>query len=164
MELSITQQEGWSRLLFVEKLRADVKEWRETGYRNATKVTKLLLRYWQREDREMPLFFCQLEAVETVIYIAEIRRAKHLLGFTPDFKDEDLEQLRDGELIRYGCKMATGSGKTVVMAMLIAWAFCNRGRERADTRFPSAVLAVCPGLIIRDRLKVLRPRRKGKLL
>ena len=161
LELSITQQEGWSRLLLVEKLRLDVKRWRETGYRNATKVTKQLLRYWQREDKETPLFFCQLEAVETVIYIAEIRRAKHLLSFTPDFKDEDLEQLRDGELIRYGCKMATGSGKTVVMAMLIAWAFCNHGREQADMRFPSAVLAVCPGLIIRDRLKVLRPGAKG---
>lgn len=157
LEFSITREEGWSTLPLVSKLRNDVKQWRERDYRNASTVTKQLLRYWQREGRQCPLFFCQLEAVETIIYIAEIRRSKLRLGFTPEFEDADLEKLRDGELIRYGCKMATGSGKTVVMAMLIAWAFCNRGKVRADTRFPSAVLAVCPNLTIKERLQVLRP-------
>ena len=154
------QEEGWSTLPLVEKLRDDVKRWRNTrsGYTSATNVTKQLLRYWQREGRERPLFFCQLEAVETVIYIAEIRRAKLNPGFKkPKFEDSDLEELRDVDLIRYGCKMATGSGKTVVMAMLIAWAFCNRGKVRSDVRFPSAVLAVCPNLTIKNRLAVLRP-------
>lgn len=157
LELSIAREEGWSTLPIVNKLRSDVKRWRESEYRNATNITRQLLRYWQREGRQRPLFFCQLEAVETIIYIAEIRRAKHRLGFKPEFEDEDLEQLRDDELIRYGCKMATGSGKTVVMAMLIAWAFCNRGKVRADTRFPTAVLVVCPNLTIKERLQVLRP-------
>ncbi|RKU27807.1 hypothetical protein C6499_11270 [Candidatus Poribacteria bacterium] len=161
LALNFAREEGWSTLPIVEKLRDDVKRWRESGYRNATNVTRQLLQYWQREGRQRPLFFCQLEAVETVIYIAEIRRAKHRLGFKPKFEDEDLEQLRDDELIRYGCKMATGSGKTVVMAMLIAWAFCNRGKVRADTRFPSVVLAVCPNLIIKERLQVLRPDSDG---
>ncbi len=64
-------------------------------------------------------------------------------------------------LIRYGCKMATGSGKTVVMAMLIAWKFCNRGRVPGDERFPAAVLVVCPNLTIKERLQVLRPDNKG---
>ena len=157
LELSITREEGWSTLPIVNKLRSDVKRWRESEYRNATNVTRQLLRYWQREGRQRPLFFCQLEAVETVIYLAEIRTAKHRLGFKPEFEDEDLKQIRDAELIRYGSKMATGSGKTVVMAMLIAWAFCNRGKVRSDTRFPSAVLAVCPNLTIKERLQVLRP-------
>ena len=157
LAFNFSREEGWSTLPIVEKLRKDVKRWRETGYRNATNVTRQLLRYWQREGRQRPLFFCQLEAVETIIYIAEIRRAKLRLSFKPEFEDEDLEQLRDSELIRYGCKMATGSGKTVVMAMLITWAFCNRGKVRADTRFPSAVLAVCPNLTIKDRLQVLCP-------
>ena len=157
LELGITREKGWSTLPLVEKLRRDVKRWRASDYRNATNVTRQLLRYWRREGRQRPLFFCQLEAVETIIYIAEIRRAKHRLSFTPAFEDADLEQLRDADLIRYGCKMATGSGKTVVMAMLIAWAFCNRGKVRADTRFPSAVLAVCPNLTIKERLQVLRP-------
>ncbi len=161
LALSITREEGWSTLPLVEKLRSDVKRWRASGYRNATNVTRQLLRYWQREGRQRPLFFCQLEAVETIIYIAEIRRAKHRLGFTPALEEEDVEHLRDADLIRYGCKMATGSGKTVVMAMLIAWAFCNRGKVRADTRFPSAVLAVCPNLTIKERLQVLRPDTPG---
>lgn len=134
-----------------------MRRWRKTNYRNATNITRQLLRYWQREGRERRLFFCQLEAVETIIYIAEIRRAKLRLGFTPEFTDEDISELRDADLIRYGCKMATGSGKTVVMAMLIAWACCNRGKVRADTRFPSVVLAVCPNLTIKKRLEVLRP-------
>jgi len=55
--------------------------------------------------------------------------------------------------------MATGSGKTVVMAMLIAWTLCNRGRFPSDERFPSAVLVVCPNLTVKDRLQVLRPGR-----
>ena len=53
--------------------------------------------------------------------------------------------------------MATGSGKTVVMAMLIAWAFCNRGKVPSDERFPRAALIVCPNLTIKERLQVLRP-------
>ncbi len=157
LELSFVREEDWSTLRLVNALRNDVKRWRATDYRNAMPVTRQLLRYWQREGRQRPLFFCQLEAVETVIYLAEIRRPGHRLGFKPEFEDKDLAELRDADLIRYGCKMATGSGKTVVMAMLIAWAFCNRGKVRSDTRFPSAVLAVCPNLTIRDRLEVLRP-------
>ena len=85
-------------------------------------------------------------------------------GFNPQFTDEALKELVDApemtdlpELIRYGCKMATGSGKTVVMAMLIAWAFCNRGKVPSDDRFPKAALVVCPNLTIKERLQVLRP-------
>ena len=60
-------------------------------------------------------------------------------------------------ITRYGCKMATGSGKTVVMAMLISWAFCNRGTKPGDPRFPRRALIVCPNLTIKERLQVLRP-------
>ena len=60
-------------------------------------------------------------------------------------------------ITRYACKMATGSGKTVVMAMLIAWAFCNRGTKPGDPRFPRRSLVICPNLTIRERLSVLRP-------
>jgi type III restriction enzyme len=60
-------------------------------------------------------------------------------------------------LTRYACKMATGSGKTVLMALLLAWAFCNRGRTPSDSRFPRRALIVCPNLTIKDRLNVLRP-------
>lgn len=64
-------------------------------------------------------------------------------------------------LTRFACKMATGSGKTVVMAMIITWAFCNRARVPSDDRFPNAVLVCCPNLTIKERLQVLRMDSRG---
>ena len=157
-------EENWEELPHVNRLRDDVRRWRGSGYRNATNVTRQLLRHWWREDKIRRLFFCQVEAVETVIYLAEIRMGGKRTQFTPRFEDTDLDKLVDATLdtdlpplTRLGCKMATGSGKTVVMAMLIAWAFCNRGQQPSDERFPSAALAVCPNLTIKERLQVLRP-------
>ena len=151
------------------QLRNDVKRWRASNYRNATNVTRELLRHWGREDKERRLFFCQREAVETIIYIAEI-----LQGWTSgsplsqQFTKADLAKLVDSpntpdipDLIRYGCKMATGSGKTVVMAMLIAWAFCNRGKVPSDERFPAAALIVCPNLTIKETASGPAPRIPG---
>lgn len=161
---SLFAEENWEELPYVNSLREDVRRWRDSGYRNATNVTRRLLRHWWREDKPRRLFFCQVEAVETVIYLAEIRMGGKRTAFRPRFTDSDLDKLVDSpaddalpSLIRLGCKMATGSGKTVVMAMLIAWAFCNRGQLPSDERFPSAVLIVCPNLTIRERLQVLRP-------
>ena len=163
-QLQLFQEEERDDLPLVNALRNDVRRWRESNYRNATKVTRELLRHWTREDKERRLFFCQREAVETIIYIAEIRRACKEIRFSPQFTKENLAELIDTpntpdipDLIRYGCKMATGSGKTVVMAMLIAWAFCNRGKVPSDERFPTAALIVCPNLTIKERLQVLRP-------
>ena len=163
-QLQMFREEEWDDLPLVNALRADVERWRETNYRNATPVTRELLRHWARDDLLRRLFFCQREAVETSIYLAEIRQGGKRIGFTPQFTDENLAALVDSpnepdipDLIRYGCKMATGSGKTVVMAMLIAWAFCNRGKVPSDERFPQAALVVCPNLTIKKRLQVLRP-------
>ncbi len=161
--LAFFREEEWDDLPLVNALRDDVKRWREANYRNATNVTRELLHHWTRAERELRLFFCQREAIETVIYLAEIRRAGKRLGFNPTFTDADLAKLVDTPnepdfpaLVRYGCKMATGSGKTVVMAMLITWAFCNRGKVPSDERFPPAALVVCPNLTVKERLGVLR--------
>jgi len=163
-QLSLLAEEEREDLPLVNALREDVKRWRSGGYEGATQVTKELLQYWWREDRPRRLFFCQLEAAETVIFLNEIRLSGKYLRFRPAFKDEYLEQLQDlpsdpglSPLTRLGCKMATGSGKTVVMAMIIAWAFCNRGKVPSDERFPLAALVVCPNLTIKERLQVLRP-------
>ena len=163
-QLALFQEEERDDLPLVNDLRSDVRRWRESNYRNATNVTRELLNHWTREDKERRLFFCQREAVETIIWLAEIRRAGKRIGFNPRFTDADLSKLVDSpdtedltKLIRYGCKMATGSGKTVVMAMLIAWVFCNRGKVPSDDRFPRAALVVCPNLTIKERLQVLRP-------
>jgi type III restriction enzyme len=157
-------EEERADLPLVNALREDVKRWREGGYEGATEVTKELLRYWRREDRPVPLFFCQLEAAETIIFLNEIRLSGKYVRFKPAFEDKFLPRLQDQpgdpalpSLTRLGCKMATGSGKTVVMAMLVAWSFCNRGKVSSDVRFPAAALVVCPNLTIKERLRVLRP-------
>ena len=167
-------EEERADLPLVNSLREDVRRWRRGGYEGTTQVTKELFQYWWREDRPRRLFFCQLEAVETIIFLNEIRLSNKYLRFKPAFRDEYLEQLKDHPapnpqslipnpqspippLTRLGLKMATGSGKTVVMAMLIAWTFCNRGKVSSDVRFPSAALIVCPNLTIKERLQVLRP-------
>ncbi len=161
--------EGWAQerrddLTEVNNLRRDVARWRRLNYEGATELTRELLRFWKREDRPRRLFFCQLEAAETVIYLAEILGGRGP-RFTPAFSRNDLAaKLVDlpneaglKPLTRFGCKMATGSGKTVVMAMLIAWTLCNRGRVPGNDRFPSAVLVCCPNLTVKERLQVLRP-------
>jgi type III restriction enzyme len=173
-------------LPLVNLLRADVKRWREAGYPGAENVTKTLLRHWWSAELPRRLFFCQVEAAETVVYLTEILRSKRSTRWKPSVSQEDFQRLMSGErpsfaesgaswyqrlvdapaaggepLVRFGCKMATGSGKTVVMAMLIAWAFCNRGRRPADARFPNAALVVCPNLTVKERLQVLRPQQAG---
>ena len=176
-------------LPLVNALRSDVRRWRESGWQNASKTTKRLLRHWWREDRPRRLFFCQLEAVETVLYLQEILAAGKRTRWKQRLTPAEFETLREGRnprpddwvakvaqhpkladlphdpelapIPRYACKMATGSGKTVVMAMLVAWAFCNRGTNPADPRYPRRVFVVCPNLTIRDRLAVLRPGAKG---
>ncbi|MGH9618658.1 MAG: BPTD_3080 family restriction endonuclease [Bryobacteraceae bacterium] len=173
-------------LPLVNALRDDVRKWREAGYPGATNVTRDLLRHWWRADRSRRLFFCQLEAAETIIYLAEIcfagRRDKRrsyalshddlarlLRGERPSFPvaaQDFFARLIDppadsslAPLCRLGCKMATGSGKTVLMSMLIGWAFCNRGQNPATASFPNAVLICCPNLTVKERLQVLRPER-----
>lgn len=178
--------EQWDDLPLINLLRKDVRRWRESGYRGASSVTRDLLNHWASKERFRRLFFCQREAVETIIYLNELRIPERSTrtGFTKFFlSDLDVRQLLRGEkpafyttptdfyptlrdasgdpslppLLRMGCKMATGSGKTVVMAMLIAWAFCNRGQNPNSTEFPNAALVVCPNLTVKERLQVLRP-------
>jgi type III restriction enzyme len=172
-------------LPLVNTLREDVKRWRESGWENASETTKKLLRHWWREDRGRRLFFCQVEAVETIIYLREILALGKKPRWTPKLTLEDFNTLGEGKnprptewvarvaqhpkladipneaglkaIHRYACKMATGSGKTVVMAMLIAWTFCNRGTKPGDPRFPRRALVLCPNLTIKERLNVLRP-------
>lgn len=165
---ALLTEENFVRLERVEKLRTDVKRWRSTGYDGATPTTRKLLSHWRRDDLIRRLFFCQIEAVETVIYLNELRLSGRTPRFRPEFTDEDLKTMQDvpsesglEPFVRMACKMATGSGKTVVMAMLIAWSFCNRGRQPSDVRFPSAAIVVCPNLTIKERLQVLRPDSFG---
>lgn len=137
----------------VEHLRKAVKTWREAGYPNATKVTKELLAHWTNPERERRLFFCQREAVETIIFLTE----------GPQDQRQALDEMvpndtEDRDAFRRSCvKMATGSGKTFVMAMLAAWSVLNKVQYRQDKRFSDTVLVVCPNLTVKERLQVLLP-------
>ena len=132
----------------VNQIRKRVDNWRDTGYPGVTKITKELLDYWKKMDRDRKLFFCQLEAIETLIWFIE----------APDTEKQGIKLEGDGGKIERLCsKMATGTGKTVVMAMLIAWQITNKMTYRQDPRFSKDILVVSPGLTVRNRLQVLNP-------
>jgi type III restriction enzyme len=139
----------------VNEIRQAVGRWRIQGYPHTTSTTKELLAHWQAEDRERRLFFCQIEAAETAIYLTE---AAEKTGDTKALNQirADNARLNDG-LPRTAFKMATGSGKTVVMGMLIAWQALNKLADPFDKRFSHRFLIVTPGITIRDRLRVLLP-------
>ncbi|MEM3453359.1 MAG: DEAD/DEAH box helicase family protein, partial [Candidatus Hadarchaeum sp.] len=159
-QLSLLEEE-FVPMEVVNDLRSRVKAWREKGYPNVSPLTRQLLRYWQDPDRERKLFFCQLEAIETLIFLVEAPAADKQGLHIPKDDPNDPESLAKGYrgLTRYALKMATGSGKTVVMAMVIAWQVLNKIANPQDRRFSDAVLVVCPNLTVKERLQVLRPER-----
>jgi type III restriction enzyme len=140
-------EEEFVPLELVNTIRERVKAWRGRGYPGVTPITRQLLQHWNNPDRERKLFFCQREAVETLIWLVEASPAEK----------QGIAIPKDNSLTRYACKMATGSGKTVVMGMVIAWQVLNKLANPQDRRFSDAVLLVCPNLTIRERLQVLLP-------
>ncbi|MBI4669482.1 MAG: DEAD/DEAH box helicase family protein [Elusimicrobia bacterium] len=140
---------------FINQVRSRVSLWRQRGYPDVTKTTARLLEWWRNCERDQRLFFCQIEAAETAIYITEAAKKQ-----SDAWIENDLRQANEGaghDLYRIALKMATGSGKTVVMAMLIAWQTLNKLANPKDSRFSDAFLVVTPGITIRDRLRVLLP-------
>ena len=145
-------------LKLVNHVRKQVSAWRAQKYPGVTRTTLELLQGWRREGREKRLFFAQLEAAETIIFLTEAR---------PDFRqgieiprdDPSEEKKADGHsgFLRYACKMATGSGKTTVMGMLAAWSILNKVNDHGDGRFSDVALIVCPNVTIRNRLRELDP-------
>ena len=139
----------------INKIRERVAIWRQGGYIGITKTTASLLEYWKREDRERKLFFCQIEALETAIWLGEVA-GKYGEAWVENMLREKNQQANP-LLYRIAFKMATGSGKTLVMAMLIAWQTLNKLANTQDPRFSDTFLIVTPGITIRDRLRVLLP-------
>lgn len=152
--------ETYSPNPLINEIRGYVDRWR--ALRNpadwgVTPVTQRLLDHWRNHPFVGPRpFFCQVEAVETIIWLTEVapRRTagKALL-------DQITKHNKDANpaLFRLAMKMATGSGKTTVMAMLIAWQAANAARGRRSATFSPAFLIVTPGITIKDRLRVLLP-------
>jgi type III restriction enzyme len=141
-------------LPLVNHIRPRVQAWREGGYLGASGITKRLLEHWRDlEERDFRrFFFCQLEAIETLIWLVE----------APPAERQGIVIPGDGGPFRRICsKMATGTGKTIVMTMLVAWQTLNKVTYPQDTRFAKNVLVVAPGLTVRSRLSVLVPDSPG---
>ena len=134
----------------VNQMRTRVDAWRKNGYPGVTGITKRLLEHWKNpEEREYRrFFFCQLEAIETLIWLTEASDAEKVGIDIP---------LDGGPFKRLCSKMATGSGKTIVMAMLISWQVLNKVTYPQDARFSKYVFVVAPGLTVKSRLQVLMP-------
>ncbi len=140
----------------VNHIRQKVSSWRngKNGafrYSGTTVATRRLLEYWtsneNQRNRDMKFFWCQIEAIETIIWLAEIAT------------DDERKKLRlgdGGEFERWCSKMATGTGKTVVMGMLIAWQTINYWQNSKDPRFTNKFLVIAPNLTIYERLQTLR--------
>jgi len=138
----------------VNTIRPRVRTWREAGFPGVTGITKRLLEHWHNpEEREhRRFFFCQLEAIETLIWLTEAAESEKI----------GIEIPSDGGLFKRLCsKMATGSGKTIVMAMLIAWQVLNKVTYPHNTRFSKHIFVVAPGLTVKNRLQVLMPSGLG---
>ncbi|ABC99474.1 type III restriction protein res subunit [Synechococcus sp. 63AY4M2] len=138
----------------VNQIRLRVKAWREAGYPGITSITRRLLAHWHdpEEFDRRRFFFCQLEAVETLIWLTEAPAAERVGIEIPG---------DGGDFDRRCCKMATGTGKTIVMAMVIAWHILNKVANPQDARFSKNVLVVAPGLTVKKRLAVLEPAGAG---
>jgi len=141
----------------VNQIRPRVKAWCEHPthpYAGVTGITKRLLEHWYNleERQERRFFFCQLEAIETLIWLTEAPQAEKVGIDIPS---------DGGSFQRLCSKMATGSGKTIVMAMLIAWQVLNKVTYPQDTRFSKHILVVAPGLTVKSRLQVLIPSSIG---
>ena len=125
-------------LPLVNQIRPRVMAWREAGYAGVSGITKRLLEHWRdpEERKDRRFFFCQLEAIETLIWLTEASPAER----------QGIDIPSDGgDFTRLCAKMATGSGKTIVMAMLIAWQILNKVTYPQDKRYSKNIFIVAPG-------------------
>ncbi len=180
-----------SQLLLVPKIRAAVDAWREKAYPGASEVTRRLFEYWFDEDHEVADFpvpfryyFCQREAIETLIWLVEIAGAgdaqsliqsyatkfkkdlfsdnivfqttmdgrRQLRRYVPELDNEGVQDLPPENLLRYAFKMATGSGKTWVIAMAVVWSYFHK-KQVPGSKLATNFLIVAPNVIVYQRLE-----------
>ncbi|MFN5308851.1 MAG: BPTD_3080 family restriction endonuclease [Candidatus Kapaibacterium sp.] len=148
--------------------RKEVGEWRKSKYPHTTRISKELLTFWFDNPERLvtkKLFFAQQEAVETAIWLNEVAEksnaGQHIVNMLRKGQQTVSDNSAD-QLPRIAFKMATGSGKTVVMACLICYHYFNRQEYRNDTRFADYFLIVAPGITIKSRLGVLFVDTKNK--
>lgn len=152
----------------VPALRTLVGAWRQSGYPGASETTRYLLQYWFDSDHRVPdedghlipfhYHWAQREAIETIIYLYEVRGIRNVEELLYECGDAKLQQLaaginpQDDRWLRACCKMATGTGKTKVMSLAIAWSYFHRLRE-PDSTLPLHFVLIAPNLTVYERLK-----------
>jgi type III restriction enzyme len=143
----------------VPAIRTAVEAWRTIGYEGATATSKLLLNYWFHTDHRSPnghafrYYAAQREAVETLIWLYEVAQVRNHRNLLERFANTSgLHVLQYDDFARYAVKMATGSGKTKVMALTVAWQYFNAVAEGRDD-YARTFLIVAPNVIVFDRLR-----------
>ena len=156
-----TEEQQYDVTAAVNEIRRRVDEWRNIPGPNNWGVTpetaRLLLHWRQHKFSHYRPFFCQIEAVETLIWLTEVAPRLGMADRIVLDRLADVNQEANPELSRIALKLATGAGKTTVMAMIIAWQTVNAVRHPNSRRFTRGFLVVTPGLTIKDRLRVLQP-------
>ncbi len=156
-----TDEQNYETTSIVNEIRFHVDQWRKLpspGDWLVTPETARLLQHWRHHPfNSIRPFFCQVEAVETAIWLTEVapkgtRAMKSLLQHV-----DEASRNSNPELLRLALKLATGAGKTTVMAMLIAWQTINEARRPGSKLFTRGFLIVAPGLTVKERLRVLQP-------
>lgn len=159
-------QRDKSQAFLVNSLRKAVFDWRNKDYAGVTKTTKRLLEFWFKEDHivqdeEFQFWFAQREAIETLIYIYEVLGKRKFVDLASDFSESSFKyDPKVDKYPLYAFKMATGSGKTFVMAFCIVWSYFNHKRENKDD-YTSKFLVISPNVIVYERLK--RDFTEGKI-
>jgi len=198
-DYAVRQGRRPSTMFLVEKLRRAVDRWRDEGYPGISGVTRRLFQFWFEEDHLLPggdvwrFWWCQREALETLVYLTEVHgftdflplarefgdKPKHgmlemdfglettmdgqrfLRRWVPEVERDAVQDLPEENLARYAFKIATGAGKTIVMAMAIVWSYLNRrlatglqypGDSADLDRFADNFLIVAPNVIVFERL------------
>jgi type III restriction enzyme len=156
-----TEEQQYDVTRIVNEIRGHVDNWRRLPNPNQWQVTPetaRLLQHWrQHQFNSIKPFFCQIEAVETAIWLAEVASDRAAAGARIWTHLRRVNREANSELLRIALKLATGAGKTTVMAMLIAWQTVNALRHAQSGRFSRAFLVITPGITIKDRLRVLLP-------
>ena len=155
-----TKKQQYDPTSIINEVRNQVDSWRSLPDSNQWQVTPetaRLLQHWRHHKFSgIRPFFCQVEAVETAIWLTEVaphsQSGKRLLDYLAS-----ASKSANPELLRLALKLATGSGKTTVMAMIISWQTINAVRRPGSKSFTRGFLVCTPGLTIKDRLRVLQP-------
>jgi hypothetical protein len=134
-------------LRLVNLVRERLSQWQVEGRPGASRTSQELIQWWRRDGRAQRLFFAQLEAAETIIFLKEARSDFHQgLDIPRDDPGGATQEKGYAGFLRYACKMATGAGKTTVMGMLAAWSILNKLQDRANATYSDVVLIICPNV------------------